>query len=653
MELNLRAKFKKAGIFTLVTASFLILIVFLPRDVRGENKQMIKMIIPNPGAEIIAKKPRIKCRVAQAVDRDTLLVILDNTDITGIVVFTEEGFYVKSVAILPSGDHTLMISGVSMAGERFEVSFNFSSRHSALFDEAYSNNEVTVLYDRVMAKSDKSEGEPDSKVEANLTTDNILQTNKWRFLLNSNIRYFDQSTSVFPPPPKGVEIINYLLTAKYRGNELDFTAATGDLQLNESENTVAYLSRRGGQFLLEHKNFNLNSFVLKSDQIFGFDGDLGLEGDLDDHIIGLSGAVKLFSDKLQLKTVYATGSEPGDDFGSWSTSGDRKGNVIGFIMGSHLLDDRVILDAELDFSRYDSDILDEFGSESDKAYRIGGETNIANYNLQALYHYTGPEYQVVGNPSIQKDLQGISIQVGTSRENHAITLSFSQYHDNVKNNPIYSRIKTMTFGGDYNFMGFQEFPMGISFERTSLTSSREPEFTDPTRTYTDILTGHIAYIKGKLSVGFQAGYGFQEDRISDFNDTTNINLSLSPSYSWDRLSIYPSFSFNRSRAHFTDVNTDTYTTTLSFNGKLIPEKMECEFSGTYNKTTADDNSTDIDSINASTRISYFFTNNFWIMTNPAVALMAQYNQSRDRLFEQEGEEFRILLSFTNNISFSF
>ncbi|WP_139795799.1 hypothetical protein [Desulfocicer vacuolatum] len=615
--------------------------------------KMIKMIIPEPGTEVIAKKPIIKCRVAQAVDRDTLVVILDNMDVTAIVIFTEKGFHVKPVAILPSGAHTLMISGVSTAGERFEVSFDFSSRHSTLFDEAYSNNEVTALYDRVMAKSDNLEGEPDGKVEANLTTDNILQTSKWRFLLNSNIRYFDQSTSAFPPPSKGVEIINYLLTAKYRGNELDFTAATGDLQLNESENTVAYLSRRGGQLLLKHKNFNLNSFVVKSDQIFGFDGDLGLEGDLDDHIIGVSGAVNLFSDKLQLKTVYATGSEPGDDFGSWSTSGDKKGNVIGFIMGSHLLDDRVILDAELDFSRYDADTLDEFGSESDKAYRIGGEANIGNYSLRAIYKYTGPEYQVVGNPSIQKDLQGISIQGGTTRENHAVTFSFSQYHDNVKSNPLYSRIKTMAFGGDYNFTGFQAFPMGISFERTSLTSSREPEFTDPIRTYTDTLTGHIAYIRDRLSLGFQAGYGFQEDRISDFNDTTNINLSLSPSYSWDRLSIYPSFSFNRSRAHFTHVNTDTYTTNLSFNGNLIPEKMACEFSGTYNKTTADDNSTDMDTINASTRITYFFTNKFWIMTNPAVALMAQYNQSRDRLFDQEEEEFRILLSFTNNISFSF
>ncbi|MFH1154717.1 MAG: hypothetical protein V1793_12960 [Pseudomonadota bacterium] len=636
---------------------FTIFVMFLaacpPGEVKGEANETLVLIEPAPGAEFIGKKPLIQCEIREPFDRTSLLVLLDGTDLTGIIEFTEKGFQVKPVSVLPAGDHTLSITGTLLSGNGFENQLSFSSRHSKTFDEAYSTSELSAVYETIIDKSDNNEGIPDSKAEVNLSMDNILRTNRWQLLLNSKIRYFDQDMPSFPPMEKGVDIINYLLTATYKNEKTSFMAATGDLQINESENTAAYLARRGGQLAGTYKDFSLSGFVVKSDQVYGFGGDMGLNGDLDHSIMGISGEARLLSDNLILKTVFVTGSESGEDFGSWSTGGDKTGDVLGFIVKTFLLERKLELDAELDFSDYDADTLDEFGSESDKACRISARTNTEIFNFQLAYDYTGPEYQVVGNQSVQKDREGVALQGSAFRGSHTVNVNASLYQDNVGDDPLYPNLQTLQFMGDYNYSGFQSFPMGLSFSQTTMSSSNEPEYTPPTKLDMLNLTGYLSYLKGNLNLNLQAGYAIQNDQISDANDTTNLSLTLTPAYNWNSFSISPSLNFNRSRYELTGNATDTFGANITVYSSLIPDRLGLDLSGTFNRTVSDDKTMDMDSMDVNTRVSYVLCKKFWIMERPSLALLGRYCKSTDRVYAQNNEEFTILLSLTTDLRYSF
>ncbi len=642
--------------FCYLLAALFFLSPLIPHESLARSDQIIdgpiKLIEPLEGSEIIAKKPVIRCAITEPFSTEKLLVLLDGTDITNILELSSEGFEFTPVQILPSGTHTLSITVYTADGREFQREFTFSTRHSEAFKDAYSSNEITTIYETALIMPDDAVSAPRSKVESNLSSQTELREERWEFTLSTNLRFLDQSLPVNPPEKKGLNLAGYLFQGRYRGDELQFLTQIGDIQINETQNTVQDLARRGGRFSLQYTDLKLNAFVVNSEQVYGFRGGTGIEGNTDDHIMGLSGEIGLFSDRIRFRTVYVTGGESGSSFGIWSPGG-RKGEVLGLVLKADLLEQKLTAEAELDLSEFDADTSDEFPSESDKAYRLRVSGYSGGYSYEALYEYMGPDYEVIGNQGLQKNREGFMLRGGANFQIHSINLSFSRYNDNVKADALYPRVYTYQGMIDYTFNKIQNLPIGFSYQKTILDSTMEPPSTPPLRMDTDTVTGRVNYMKEPWNIGLQASHSIQNDRTDGGSDTTTTTYTLIPAYLAEHVSISPNFTFNRSKHHLTGVSTDTYTVNLELRGDVFHKRVTYELAGTYNNVKSSDGTVEQDTLQTNFRLSYHLSKIFQGFLNPSVGIKGLYNKTNDRANKQRNDELVLLLVFSTSMPFTF
>ena len=618
---------------------------------------LIQLLTPPEGTQIIGKKPVIKCSIQGSFDPQKLLVLLDGTDISGILEITPEGFEYRPMGVLLSGTHTLSITAYTPDGKELKKDFTFLTRHSAAFEEAYSNNEITTLYEKLLGQSEELINQPSWKEESNLSSDSKLKEKEWEFRFNTNVRHFDQNLPVTSPLEKGFSLANYLFQGRYTGNRFGFLAETGDVLINETSNTVQGLARRGGDLVFQSKDLHLQlrTFVVKSEQVFGFKGGPGIEGSTDDHILGISGDLGLFSEKARLRAIYVKGGEENNSFGISTTGGEKRGDVLGLLFMTDFFKQKLLTEAEVDFSRFDADTSDEFPRGHDKAYslKIGGASGI--YTYEGFYEYMGPNYEVIGNPYLQKNQEGYTLKAGVNHPIHIVNLSFSQYNDNVNKDDLFPRIYTYQGMADYTFNKFQNLPMGLSYQKTRLASRWEPPETLPIKTDTDTMTGRINYIKQPWNLGFSTSYSLQNDLTEATNDTTFVTLAFTPALTLEKpsLIISPSYSFTRILYRLINVYTDTNTATLDLRGDVFDKKLSYGFGGTYTLSKANDDSSNQDTLSTNFNVLYLLVKNFWGFLNPSVGIRGLYNRINDRILDQTTNEFALFLVIQTTMPISF
>jgi hypothetical protein len=621
----------------------------------------IQLVMPEEGCMNIAKKAWIKCSVKTPFDPTKLLVLLDGTDISGILDITPEGFEHKSTTLLASGEHTLSVTVTTQDGQELKREFKFSTRHSKQFDEIYSDNKITTLAEKKVVKTGNTVTVPSYKVEANLADESKLKKQEWELKFNTNLRYFNQDMPVIPPPEKGFSLANYLFQAKYTGDRMDFLGEQGDVLINETPNTVQGLARRGGNLVFQSKDLHLQlrTFDVKSEQLFGFKGGPGLGTTPNDHLMGISGDVGLFSDRMRFKTIYASGGEEGGSFGISTTGGPKKGYVLGSLFTTDFFKQKLLTEAELDFSRYDGDTSDEFRANRDKAYRLKVGGTLDKYTYEALYEYMGPDYEVIGNPGLQKNRQGFALKAGANYQIQTVNLFFSRYNDDVNKDDLYPRIYTTQGTIDYTFNMIKNMPIGLSYQRSIQDSSMEPDLTSPVKLYTDTVSGKVEYLKGGWHLTLQASYSVQDDRTPAANDTNTATLTFIPHcgmitlFGKEYLSITPTFSYNRSTSRLTSVDTDTYTTTLDLKGDLFRKRVTYGLGGTYTLLRASDESSKSDTLNTNFNVYYLLVKNLWGFLNPSVGIRGLYNKTNDRVLRQTTDEFALYLVLQTEMSFLF
>jgi hypothetical protein len=616
----------------------------------------IQLVSPEEGSTIISKKPIVQCRMAGQVSPEKFLVLFDGIDVTSMLDFTPEGFTYKPIQVIPPGMHSLTVMITQQDGQEISHEFAFSTRHSEKLEEAYSANELTAAYEGVLEKPDDVHHVPHSSFEANLNTMNKIREKGWEISFNANLRFLDRSLPVFRPEIKGLTLVDALLQAKYIDTDVSFLAEVGDICISETQATVQGLARKGSKLSIGYKDVVLNAFVVNGVQTFGyrvFTDDLGIDGRTDDHIMGASGQVALFSDRVKFKTIYVKGGEPADSFGISSIGGNRQGEVLGFALMTDIIPQKLAVDAEIDFSKFDEDTSDEFAAEDDKSYSIRAAGNAGKFNYSALYEYVGPEYEVVGNMGFPKDREGLLLTAGANFRYHSINLLFSRYNDNVKLDDLYPRATTYQGSIDYAFTKFQSLPMGINYQKSILDTSHEPEFNSPVKTETDSISARINYIKRPFDCGFQASYSIQNDRTPSDNDTSSQTYTFIPAYYAAHFSIAPSFSYNSSKYDLSDVKIDTYTANLDIRGDLFKRKFTYAFAGTYNTTKSNDDTTDLDTYNLNLTLQYLLARNLWGFLNPSVGIRGQYNKTDDKVYDSRNEELIIMAVLSLSMPFTF
>ncbi len=651
--------FKKGKTVLFFSIVFLIIPLFsFPVYAQSDTTAdgIIQLIAPEEGSEIIAKKPLIRSVITEPFSPENLLVLFDGIDVTGILDITPEGFEYRPIDVLPSGMHTLSITVSTRDGYEVQQEFVFSTRHSRNLEEAYSSNELTAIYEAVLKKPKDVENEPYSKIESNLRSVIRLKEKGWEFTLSTNLRYLDQSLPLFFPENKGINVIDYLLQGKYSKDEFQLLTGIGDIQINETNNTVQGLARRGGRFYLQYKDFNLSAFVVNSKQVFGFrnvrDG-IGIDGSLDDHIMGVSAEAGFFDNKASFKTIYVTGGEEGSSFGIFTEGGGNKGNALGFVLKTDFFEQKLTTEAEIDFSEFDPDTSDEFSSESDSAYKLKAGGYYSKYNYGVVYEYMGPDYEVIGNRGLQKNREGFTLNGGANFQIHAINFFLSRYNDNVNGDDLYSRIYTYQGMIDYTFKKFQGLPIGLSYQKSILDSTMEPEFTLPLRTDSDTFSGRINYMKDKWNLGLQASHSIQDDREDTGNDTATTTYTFASSYSLEHFSVSPGVSFNRSKYRLQGTRTDTYTANIDIRGNALKGNLTYGVAGTYNRTKSSDGSTELDTVNTNFEVAYSIGRKLLDFLNPKVGIRGLYRKTNDSVYGTENDEFTLLLVLSTSMPFSF
>ncbi|RMG02251.1 MAG: TonB-dependent receptor [Nitrospirae bacterium] len=612
------------------------------------------MVSPPAGKTIISKKPYLEFTINGEYIPETLVVLLDGVDITGAVDLKTNGFSYRPILVIPAGEHTITVTIQGSDGLQVQRDFSFSTRHTAEMEEAYSNNDLTFLYESVIEKPDDVTYVPHSRFLANLGSNSKLKEGNWEIRFSTNVRFLDQNIPALKPEKKGLNLANYLLKIKYDKKSLLVSADIGDIQLSETTNTIQNLARRGGRLYIEYNGIEVNTFVVNSQQVFGFREGTGIEGTSDDHIMGVSVEKRSIDGRFKIKGIYITGGEKEGSLGIYSTGGEKKGDVAGLLVSTNLFEGKLTSEAEIDFSNFDPDTADEFDYERDTAYRfkLGGYGG--NINYTALYEYIGADYEVIGNQGLQKNRQGFSINGGISLEQyHYIYATYSLYHDNVDNNDLYPTVYSSQAMIGYSFNGIPNMPINLGYQHLILDSTDEPDTDYIVQTDTDVFSANLTYMKNRWNLTFQASHSIQNDKSGNGNDSSTTTVTFTPSYFSDNFSIIPNVSFNRSRFPSSNQRTDTYIINLEMRGKTYHDRVSYELAGTYNRIKASDGSSEQDTLKTNFRISYLLAKNLWGYLNPSVGIRGLYNKSNDRVYNGENEDLVLLLVFTAEMPFSF
>jgi hypothetical protein len=633
----------------------------LSEKITGASAAGLELVSPKAGKVVIAKTPVIVFRSTFPILDEGLLVLLDGNDITALVTVELNKYSYTPVEPLPAGDHFLQILGFLENGESFEQELSFSTRHSEIFEEIYSTNRISSTMKTVLKKDsstsnadteDYSADTPYTTFDTYLTSESTVREGGWNSSFRANARYYDQNAGLPGPEKKGVSLIDFLFTADYMSDTYSIRAEMGDTTVEESKNTIDYLTRRGGKVSVTAGNVTIAGFAtLSTESSYDIDG-MGFGFNSNDHIMGTSTEVSFFEQQLVLKGIYVRGGENGNSPGSWSEGEGRKGDATGIVLKSDFFEQMLVSEFEFDTVNYDGDTDDNKIETYDKAYRIQIGGLLEKYDFEMSYKYTGPQYDVVGNQSIIKDWAGADFNGGMTRPDQTVRVLLNYSWDNVEGDDLFARIYSFSGSLDYQFFGWQSFPVSVLFEHNRQRSADEPADTDPTSVDTNTLTGGIAYNEGAWAVELRSSYSEQDDHSINDNDTRLFTFSTVPSYSCSYFSILPSWTLNSSTDLTTDVRTDTNTLTLDIYTSFLEDTIIFEMGGTVDWTKTDDDTVDTNNTAAYSRLNYRLKQLWWL-EDPTIALEYHYNRQRDSLGDSTSRENILTLAISTAIPFSF
>ncbi len=640
--------------YPFILSAVIALMLVVPTMVVATGQVMpeVELISPEPGAEVVAKRPKIVFRAASLAAFQNVLVLFDGADVTGIINTTPEGFFFIPVEILRPGVHTLSVMMTGPDGEPIQMDFTFSTRHSGMFEEAGTTNNLSLGWEKTVDKTDEATFQNSYKMESNLGHDSVIREKAWEMRFTTNLRHLTQHLTAQPPQEEGINPANYLFTGTYQGQSFQASTQVGDVTVSETRNTVN-LSRRGGTFAADYKNIKFKTFMVNSEEVFGFKKGLGIGGSSDDHIVGASGEIGLLSEKVKLKTIYASGGEAGGGYSTYCAGGNKRGNVLGLLLTSDFFNNKLTTEAELDLSHYDADTTDDFSREKDKAWKLGAGGSWNTYSYGIFYEHLGTDYQVIGNPYVQANMEGGGANFSASFPVQNVSVAFTRYRDNVDDDELYARTVATQGQAQYMFTKFSSLPLGLAYQFSEVKSQDEPEYAYPVDNTTNTVSATANYVLGAWNFGAQAGFSDQNDATAYSADTETVNYMLSSFYGGRNISFSPSVSLNRTRNKPAHVRMDTYTTTLDLRGNLWDQRIHYESAGTFSRSESSDDVSKQDSYNINFRVTYTLQRKIWGINNPSMGFAGYYTAMEDYVYNNRSHEFTLLFVFSAGIPFAY
>lgn len=590
------------------------------------------LVSPAENALVVGRKPTIQGSFLKEVVPETVVIYIDGTDYTPVAVKSSRGFEVTPPLPLPPGSHQVTVLAQDRDGQAQSFVGSFSSRHTNAFEEIGSNNRLTATYDYVLKEpSSLDNTTSDWAVDANLTTSSILRNGPWKVSLDGVARYKDQELAIPLPERRGADIISYTAKAGYEKGEVKAAAAVGDVVVDQTPNTIASLGRRGGTFTGDLGFIAVDAFSVRGDTVYGTRGGLSLDGGTDRHIRGGSGTIRLFSNRLTLKTVYVNGGEAQPSYNIGTTGGGRKGDVLGFRMTTDFFSGKMKTDVEVDFSEFTPDTSAAVPeTRKDHAIRVGAAGASGSYTYGARYEYTGRDYEVIGNQQLAKNRQGVTLEGAGTFGTQSFWASASRKTDNVEDDPLLPVNVYWEGNLQYGLYRWPTLPISVTYKFGLQESDDVSGVTEKTLDkISHDVTGQLSYISGIVTTSLSGGYSRTEDRTSAGADTENWNVRLAPGFTWPTLSLTPSAAYNETLLG--QLRTEITTLGLDGRAQFFQSRVTAEAGGSWAFTRTSDRSQDNRTLSGTFRLAYSpgpLLSGYFV---PTIAFRGVYDRLDDKI----------------------
>ena len=614
-------------------------------------QEPIRLTNPAQGMEVIAKKPEIRVAIAVDYEPDSVQVLLDGADVTGLVERTEDGLSFSPLQVLPGGAHALTVHARTRDGVDLTRELNFATRHTASFTELSSRVQLGLEVEDLARRRESAAPDPSYHAEGEMLYGLRAAQGRWDSTLESNLWFLNQKLPVFAPPREGLDLASFRLRTANRGERHAFNADLGDVQIAGTRHSLGSLARRGANLGFDYGDFSIGGFAVNARQLFGFTGGLGVGTDNDSNIYGFNTGVDLLDDKLRLSALHARGGEPGSSFGLFTARGGSRGRVTGYVLNATPLP-ALQIEAEYDQSDFDADAADDVAARKDdaRALRLSGQKNAFNYQL--AYEHLGPDYAVIAS-HVLEDQENLAASGGIALAKHSLSVTALHQHDNVDSDPTRPRLANRESAIEYGYLASERWLIGTGLRDSRMTSSREPAGFAAQEVLTSGVTGRIQYTSQPWLLSFELARSEQDDALFDGNDSEVLTRSLSTSYQTPRFSIVPLVSVNTTTFPSTGIELEQRNLSLMLNGRAARERIAYGLGLTHYGQQTSDGTFDSDTTSAELRFSYHLRR---LQNQPprgTVSARATKLRTVDRISGMQIEDWAVWLTVSISPRFAF
>jgi hypothetical protein len=361
-------------------------------------------------------------------------------------------------------------------------------------------------------------------------------------------------------------------------------------------------------------------------------------------------------------------TNPGVNVGTVVTG--ERGDLWSFGTSSALFNGTLTLQTEIAFSKFDTNIADEFRDETDKAYRarLEGTRDIVTLLGAPVMIRAGTEYSFVGltfrspaNPGVQPDRAGYSMTMDTIWKIATLAIGYSAFHDNTERLRTLPRVQTHNLNGALTIAPPDLPSAALTYALADQESVLQPEEF-----------GRQRINNVQQTLGINSSYGREAwslnlgGSVTLFDDKTPT-IEAGDKIMWSAqvggmvrpvgaLTITPSFSFNRiddkHKVVFLPDNSlarrreqqDTLTGTLTAALELVPKLLNLDIQMSASSSTSTDKTVNVDTQNGVARLTWNAGNQFWDWGRQAVGLRLNYDHINDKVANRDDTKLGIFLT---------
>ncbi|MFV1957104.1 MAG: hypothetical protein ACC669_05110 [bacterium] len=603
---------------------------------------------PSDGSIFIGKKPAIEVRFDRPVDTSSLYMLLDDMDVTSITEVTSETIKYLPPYPVQGGSHTVTVQGYYEDGAEINLIWSFRVKHTQKFDQASLGADLTGIYSRALDTNDEDASTPDNRFEVTgPVLLSLIQGNKG-LSLEGNLYYLEQNGSLQSAiSDEGLDFRNFVLTGTFLGKKATTEFKLGDISVAETTYTIPGLARRGFHLSRQMEYSKWTVFSLNATPVFGVRDGLEIPIDTDESIIG--GSVKLFSKNGQtsFNLTYLNGTE--NLSGSFSSSGPQvisRGDVIGLAVNRIFGDTGFSGSLEGALSRFDRDISDGSGKETDNAFNLGvlwRTSDKLDYELRL--EQVGKEFRSIGNAGAVKDVRNVSLRNGIHLEKHDIGVLLYYAEDNLDSDSLIPESQYWKLEAKDDVTLSESFSLKVMGYREMFETDKEPTGFNPEDSITDFASAGLVYNRPNLSISPFAS-------LTETDDKSGSNLDIEQrEYRLD-LALYPSDTFSATLTLPQIITEekkggpDTNNLLASVLLNIIPvkDKLFFDLSGTYSKSEVSDGSANLRVTDVSARFAYSLKKYFPDYAQPQISLSGNYRKTVDEVSSQDTDEYQIFLN---------